>query len=62
MYARAEFAKTLGANIVMIDLIVGWTAIQSMSNWCRKNDMILHMHRAGHGTYTRRKITVCHSA
>ena len=26
-----------------------------MSNWCRKNDMILHMHRAGHGTYTRQK-------
>lgn len=39
----------------MIDLIVGWTAIQSISNWCRKNDMILHMHRAGHGTYTRQK-------
>ena len=35
----------------MIDLVVGWTAIQSMANWCRKNDMILHMHRAGHGTY-----------
>ena len=26
-----------------------------MANWCRKNDMILHMHRAGHGTYTRQK-------
>jgi ribulose-bisphosphate carboxylase large chain len=55
MYARAEFAKSLGSNIIMIDLIVGWTAIQSMSNWSRKNDMILHMHRAGHGTYTRQK-------
>jgi len=40
---------------VMVDLIVGWTAIQSLSNWCRDNDMILHMHRAGHGTYTRQK-------
>jgi ribulose-bisphosphate carboxylase large chain len=39
----------------MIDLIIGWTATQSMSNWCRKNDMILHMHRAGHSTYTRQK-------
>jgi ribulose-bisphosphate carboxylase large chain len=55
MYARAEFAKSLGSNIIMVDLIIGWTAIQSMSNWCRKNDMILHMHRAGHGTYTRQK-------
>lgn len=55
MYARAEFAKQLGSVIVMVDLIVGWTAIQSISNWCRQNDMILHMHRAGHGTYTRQK-------
>ncbi|KGB81706.1 MAG: form I ribulose bisphosphate carboxylase large subunit [Pseudomonadota bacterium] len=55
MYARAEFAKQLGSVIVMVDLIIGWTAIQSISKWCRDNDMILHMHRAGHGTYTRQK-------
>src|SRR5215472_12878830 len=55
MYRRAEFAKELGSVIVMIDLIIGWTAIQSISEWCRQNDMILHMHRAGHGTYTRQK-------
>ena len=39
----------------MVDLIVGYTAIQSISKWCRDNNMILHMHRAGHGTYTRQK-------
>ena len=55
MYRRAEFARELGSCIVMVDLIIGWTAIQSISNWCRENDMILHMHRAGHGTYTRQK-------
>ncbi|WP_294534107.1 form I ribulose bisphosphate carboxylase large subunit [uncultured Rhodoblastus sp.] len=55
MYRRAEFAKQLGSVIVMVDLIIGWTAIQSISEWCRANDMILHMHRAGHGTYTRQK-------
>lgn len=55
MYERAEFAKELGSCIVMVDLVIGWTAIQSMSNWARKNDMILHMHRAGHSTYTRQK-------
>jgi len=55
MYRRAEFAKQLGSVIVMVDLIIGWTAIQSISEWCRQNDMILHMHRAGHGTYTRQK-------
>ena len=55
MYERAEFAKELGSVIVMIDLVIGYTAIQSMSKWCRKNDMILHLHRAGHSTYTRQK-------
>ncbi len=55
MYERAELAKELGSNIVMIDLVIGWTAIQSMASWARKNDMILHMHRAGHSTYTRQK-------
>ncbi len=55
MYRRAEFAKEMGSVIVMIDLIIGYTAIQSISEWCRQNDMILHLHRAGHGTYTRQK-------
>jgi ribulose-bisphosphate carboxylase large chain len=55
MYERAEFAKELGSIIVMIDLVIGYTAIQSMSKWARRNDMILHLHRAGHSTYTRQK-------
>jgi len=55
VYERAEFAKELGSCIVMIDLIIGYTAIQSISKWARRNDMILHLHRAGHGTYTRQK-------
>jgi ribulose-bisphosphate carboxylase large chain len=41
--------------IVMIDLVIGYTAIQSMAKWARRNDMILHLHRAGHSTYTRQK-------
>jgi len=55
MYERAEFARELGSCIVMIDLVIGYTAIQSMSKWARRNDMILHLHRAGHSTYTRQK-------
>ena len=55
MYERAEFAKELGSIIVMIDLTIGYTAIQSMAKWARKNGVILHLHRAGHGTYTRQK-------
>jgi ribulose-bisphosphate carboxylase large chain len=55
LYERAEFAKELGSCIVMIDLVIGYTAIQSMAKWARANDMILHLHRAGHSTYTRQK-------
>jgi ribulose-bisphosphate carboxylase large chain len=55
MYERAEFAKSLGSVIVMIDLVIGYTAIQSMAKWARKNDMILHLHRAGNSTYSRQK-------
>ena len=55
MYERANFAKELGSVIVMIDLTIGYTAIQSMANWARANGVILHLHRAGHGTYTRQK-------
>jgi ribulose-bisphosphate carboxylase large chain len=55
MYERADFARELGSVVVMIDLVVGYAAIQSMAKWARKNDMILHLHRAGHSTYTRQK-------
>src|SRR5471032_364527 len=55
MYERAEFARELGSNIIMIDLVIGYTAIQSMAKWARKNDMILHLHRAGNSTYSRQK-------
>src|SRR6185312_7261517 len=55
MYERANFARELGSCIVMIDLVIGYTAIQSMAKWARANDMILHLHRAGHSTYTRQK-------
>ncbi|PZS20938.1 MAG: ribulose-bisphosphate carboxylase large subunit [Pseudonocardiales bacterium] len=55
MYERAEFAKELGSVIIMIDLTIGYSAMQSMANWARANSVLLHLHRAGHGTYTRQK-------
>jgi ribulose-bisphosphate carboxylase large chain len=55
MYERAEFAHSLGSVIIMIDLVIGYTAIQSMAKWARKHDMILHLHRAGNSTYSRQK-------
>jgi ribulose-bisphosphate carboxylase large chain len=55
MYERAEFAKELGSVIIMMDLTVGYTAMTSMSKWARRNGVLLHLHRAGHSTYTRQK-------
>jgi ribulose-bisphosphate carboxylase large chain len=55
MYERANFAKEIGSVIVMMDLTVGYTAMASMSRWARENGVILHLHRAGHGTFTRQK-------
>ena len=36
MYERAEYAKEIGSIIVMIDLVIGYTAIQTMAIWARK--------------------------
>src|SRR5690606_33992939 len=55
MYERADFARELGSVIVMVDLTVGYTAIQSMARWARRNGVLLHLHRAGHSTDTRQK-------
>jgi len=55
MYERADFARDLGSVIVMIDLTVGFTAMASMSRWARRNGVLLHLHRAGHSTFTRQK-------
>jgi ribulose-bisphosphate carboxylase large chain len=55
MYERAAFAKELGSVIIMIDLTIGFTAIQSMAKWARANGCILHLHRAGYATYARQK-------
>jgi ribulose-bisphosphate carboxylase large chain len=55
VYERAEYAKELGSIVIMIDLVMGYTAIQSIAYWARNNDMILHLHRAGNSTYARQK-------
>jgi len=54
VYERAEYAKELGSIVIMIDLVMGYTAIQSIAYWARNNDMI-HLHRAGNSTYARQK-------
>ncbi|HWK30197.1 MAG TPA: form I ribulose bisphosphate carboxylase large subunit [Solirubrobacter sp.] len=55
IYERAELARDLGSVVIMVDLTVGFTAIQSLARWCRANGVLLHLHRAGHSTYTRQK-------
>jgi ribulose-bisphosphate carboxylase large chain len=55
MYERANLCLELGSIIVMIDLVIGYTAIQSMAYWSRRNDVMLHLHRAGNSTYSRQK-------
>jgi ribulose-bisphosphate carboxylase large chain len=55
IYERAEFARDIGSVIVMVDLTVGYTALTSLARWCRANGLILHLHRAGHSTFTRQK-------
>jgi ribulose-bisphosphate carboxylase large chain len=52
---RSEYAKAVGSVIIMIDLVMGYTAIQTAAIWARENDMILHLHRAGNSTYARQK-------
>lgn len=53
---RAEFAKELGAPIIMSDFFtVGFAAHTSLSKWCRENGVLLHCHRAMHAVVTRQK-------
>ncbi len=54
MYERAEFAKELDMPIIMHDYITGgFTANTGLANWCRKNGMLLHIHRAMHAVIDR---------
>jgi ribulose-bisphosphate carboxylase large chain len=55
IYQRADLARDLGSVIVMIDLVIGYSAIQSMARWSRDSDVLLHLHRAGNSTYARQK-------
>jgi len=56
MLERAEFARELGSPIVMHDFLVGgFTAHTTLANWCRRNGMLLHVHRALHAVVDRQK-------
>jgi ribulose-bisphosphate carboxylase large chain len=55
VYKRCDYAREVGSIVVMIDLVMGYTAIQSVALWARENDVLLHLHRAGNSTYARQK-------
>jgi ribulose-bisphosphate carboxylase large chain len=56
MLERAEYAKQLGSPIIMHDYLVGgFSAHTTLSRWCRRNNMILHVHRALHAVVDRQK-------
>jgi ribulose-bisphosphate carboxylase large chain len=56
MLERAEYAKGLGSPIVMHDFLVGgFSAHTTLANWCRRNGMLLHVHRALHAVIDRQK-------
>jgi len=54
MFERAEHAKSLDMPIIMHDyLTAGFSANTSLANWCRRNGMLLHIHRAMHAVIDR---------
>ncbi len=56
MLERAELAKELGSPIIMHDFLVGGLAAHTtLSRWCRRNGMLLHVHRALHAVLDRQK-------
>ncbi|AGY56915.1 form I ribulose bisphosphate carboxylase large subunit [Gloeobacter kilaueensis] len=56
MMERAEFAKEIGSPVVMHDYLTGgFTANTTLSKWCRRNGMLLHIHRAMHAVIDRQK-------
>jgi ribulose-bisphosphate carboxylase large chain len=54
MFKRAEYAKEIGAPIIMHDYITGgFCANTGLAQWCRDNGMLLHIHRAMHAVLDR---------
>ncbi|MCF1184613.1 form I ribulose bisphosphate carboxylase large subunit [Marichromatium gracile] len=54
MFKRAEYAKEIGAPIIMHDYITGgWCANTGLAQWCRDNGVLLHIHRAMHAVIDR---------
>ncbi|MFS8006411.1 putative ribulose-bisphosphate carboxylase [Helianthus anomalus] len=56
MMKRTVFARELGVPIVMHDYLTGgFPANTSLSQYCRDNGLLLHIHRAMHAVIDRQK-------
>jgi ribulose-bisphosphate carboxylase large chain len=56
MMERAEFAKEINTPIIMHDYLTGgFTANTTLAKWCRRNGVLLHIHRAMHAVIDRQK-------
>ena len=54
MFKRAEYAKEIGAPIIMHDYITGGLCANTgLAQWCRDNGVLLHIHRAMHAVLDR---------
>jgi ribulose-bisphosphate carboxylase large chain len=55
MYARAFFCAFFGFVFLFFDFLFVFPQFKSWAFWTTKNDVILHLHRAGNSTYSRQK-------
>lgn len=54
MIKRAEYAKKLGNEYIMMDIITcGWASLQTLRNANDKLNLVVHAHRAMHAAFTR---------
>ncbi len=54
MFKRAEYAKEIGAPIIMHDYITGGLCANTgLAQWCQDNGLLLHIHRAMHAVIDR---------
>ena len=54
MMKRAEYAKEIGAAIIMHDFLTGGlSANTQLAQWCQDNGMLLHIHRTMHAVLDR---------
>ena len=60
MLERAEFARQCSPIIMLDYLTAGFAAHQTLSKWCRREGVLLHVHRAMHAVIDRQRVHGIH--